>query len=126
MRFASFEFSSNISFSDAVQCNIILVVFCEWHYRITSAVATFSDHVMLNETHTNVTLVRHNIIFQVVRFKDVLQGYGLAIDNLTWNDNSTNHLVTFRNFSAEIITQSESAIYFSEETLNNMQHRVGS
>jgi len=81
---------------------------------------------MLNETHTNVTLVRHNIIFQVVRFKDVLQGYGLAIDNLTWNDNSTNHLVTFRNFSAEIITQSESAIYFSEETLNNMQHRVGS
>jgi hypothetical protein len=82
---------------------------------------------MLNDNETNITLVRDNVIFQVIGLRGEGAGYGLSVSNLTWADQSLNSVDNLiGNVEQYTVSPWESAILFSEEVLSIGSNTTGS
>ena len=113
------------------QCVVSMAIIATLYFlfvtRITLAVKLFSDHVILNDNQTNITLVRENIIFQVIDMRGQQTVYGLSVSNLTWVDQSSNDVDNvFVNMKQYTASPWESAILFSDEVLSIGSNTTGS
>jgi hypothetical protein len=80
----------------------------------------------LDGNQTNLTLVRENVIVQVVGLRGRNAEYGFSVSNLTWADQSLDTVENSIGSSEQIAVSSwESAILFSDEAMGTGSRTTG-